>query len=327
MKIVLIGDGKIELQESEKLEIKEGYSIVKVDACGVCGSDIPRIFLNKAYHYPIIIGHEFSGHVIESLNKDLINKRCTIFPILGCMECDHCKNEEWANCTHYDYYGSRRDGGMQDYLLVKDTNIIPIPDNVTTLEAAMTEPCAVTLHAIKKAEIKKDEKVLIYGAGTIGSLASMWVKSFGATPYLVDIDKRKLDFMESLGYNRWNNEEVDVVIEASGAPISTINAINNVKTFGRIIFLGNAFSDCNIDTVTYSKILRKQLTIKGSWNSDFAYFNDDWNDSIEAISLKKIDPSKLITHKYNINHAQDMIDMLKERKEFTSKVMVIMNEE
>ena len=326
MKITLLGDSKFELNKSEQIELKEGYSIVKVIRCGVCGSDIPRMFNNKAYHYPIVVGHEFSGYIFDSYEKNNIGRRCVIFPIIPCMECEYCKKEQYANCVHYDYYGSRRDGGMQDYLLVKNENILFLPDNVTYEQAAMVEPCAVTLHGIKKANIKPGENVLIYGAGTIGDLCALWVKSMNANPFLFDIDEDKLSYMERLGYKRWNNEEVDVVLECTGASKCIIDSVLNIKSFGRIVFIGNASKDVNIDTTVYSKILRKQLSIYGSWNSDFASFSNDWVDTINSIGKKAIDPSVLITHKYNINDATIMFEMLQQHKEMFIKVMVMMNE-
>ncbi len=326
MKITLLGDSKFELTESTKIEMKDGHSIIKVTRCGVCGSDLPRMFDNKAYFYPIVVGHEFSGYIYDSFERKNIGKRCVIFPIIPCMECEYCKKEQYANCIHYDYYGSRRDGGMQDYLLVKNENILFLPDNVSYEQAAMVEPCAVTLHGIKKANIKPGENVLIYGAGTIGDLCAMWVKSMNANPFLFDIDEDKLSYMEKLGYKRWNKEDVDVVLECTGASKCIVDSILNVKSFGRIVLIGNSSKDVNIDTNVYSKILRKQLSIYGRWNSDYASYSNDWIDTIDAINRNIIDPSLLITHKYSISDAYKMIDMLKEHKEMFIKVMVKMNE-
>ena len=170
----------------------------RVKACGICGSDIPRIFSGKSYFYPIVLGHEFAGEVADSDDSALIGKRACVFPILPCGKCAFCEREEWANCVQYDYYGSRRDGGMQDYLLIKKENLIFLPDAVSDAAASMIEPTAVCLHAVKKADIQKGDTVTVYGAGTIGLLCAMWARAFGAKQvFISDIDQTRLSCISS----------------------------------------------------------------------------------------------------------------------------------
>ena len=127
MKCLINADGTRTIAESEELNAIDGYCVFDVKACGICGSDIPRVFAGTSYYYPIVLGHEFCGVVIDSKNKELIGKRACVFPILPCGECEFCKKEQWASCKHYDYYGSRRDGGMQSQLLMKENNLIFLP--------------------------------------------------------------------------------------------------------------------------------------------------------------------------------------------------------
>ena len=102
------------------------------------------------------------------------------------------------------------------------------------------------------------------------------------------------------------------------------SAIKEIKPFGKIIFLGNAHKDMNFSLDTYSQILRKQLTIKGSWNSDFKDTANDWKDAIDLISKGEICPEKLITHVYKLQDADKAFDMIKDKKETFNKVMVEM---
>jgi L-iditol 2-dehydrogenase len=322
MKITAYEDGKIAVLPSGKPTKKEGEVVVKVKASGICGSDGPRALGGKAYYYPIVVGHEFAG-IIEDNDSPLDGKRVCIFPILPCKECEFCKNEQYANCTNYDYYGSRRDGGMQDYLAVKEENLIFLPDGVSYEEGAMIEPTAVCLHGVKKLSIKSGDNVVIYGAGTIGLLCAMWCKDFGADNiYLVDIDEKKLDLAKSLGFKAYNGEKVSVAIEASGAGVCLNKAIESIDAFGRLLVIGNTSSDVTIKKENYAKILRKQLSLFGTWNSDFSSSVNDWQDSLTAINDKRINPSALITHRFLLEEGDKAFEVVRNR-EFYNKIMVV----
>ena len=321
MKLTIKSNGNYKVEQSKKTIINDGESLIHVKACGICGSDVPRVFSNKSYYYPIVLGHEFAGVVEESCDKDLIGKKVCVFPILYCGKCEYCAKEEYASCVGYDYYGSRRDGGMCDYIAVKNQNLVILPDGVSYEEGAMTEPTAVCLHAVKKANVKKGESVVIYGGGTIGLLSAMWARYFGAETYIVDIDQKKLDYAEKLGFKRYNGENIDVAIEASGAAACFNQAVLALSNFGRLVLVGNAFADLNVSKETYSKILRKQLVVFGSWNSDFKTEVNDWKDSLNAIARKDINPALLITHRIALKKGEKAFDIVKNR-EFYNKIMI-----
>lgn len=319
------GDGTFNVQDSPKLTATDGYCVFEVKASGICGSDIPRIFSNGAYHYPLVIGHEFAGIVKDSTDPELIGKRACIFPILPCGECEFCKKQQWANCTHYDYYGSRRDGGMQSELLMNENNLVFLPDNVSYEAGSMIEPTAVCLHAMKKANITADSSVLIYGAGTIGLLCAMWAKAFGAKKVqFSDPDDRRIDFAKNLGFDAYDGEQVDVVIEASGAPAALNDAIARCRAFGNIVLVGHSPKDVTLGHANFVQILRKQLTLFGSWNSDFTDGENDWKESVQAISDGKLDPEAIITHKVALADFGKAIDLIAGRTEFYNKITVVM---
>lgn len=323
MKLTVYENRAVHVEPSEYPTLGEGEVIVKIKACGVCGSDIPRVLHGKAYYYPIVVGHEFSGVVDSANDPALQGKRVCVFPILPCKKCAFCQKEQYANCVNYDYYGSRRDGGMQDYLAVKKENLVFLPDGVSYEAGAMIEPTAVCLHAVKKARIQAGESVLVYGAGTIGLLCASWARDFGAKAvYLVDIDERKLQMAETLGFARYNGEPVQVAIEASGAGVCLNQAIERVAPFGRVVIVGNASADMTVKKEFYAQILRKQLTFFGSWNSDFSTAVNDWTDSVRAVAEGRIEPEKLITHKFPLREGERAFAVAK-NKEFYNKIMVV----
>ena len=323
MKATVQKGGEIFIEQSDRPQKKAGEAIVRIKACGICGSDVPRVFADKSYYYPIVLGHEFSGVVEESEKPNLVGKRVAVFPLLPCKECEFCAKEQYANCVRYDYYGSRRDGGMQDWLSVKEENLVVLPDGVSYEAGAMAEPLAVCLHAVKKANIAEGESVVVYGAGTIGLLCGMWAKALGAKQaYFVDIDERKLLTAESLGFARFDGQEIEVAIEASGASACLNGCLQSVKAFGRVIIVGNASKDMCIDRANYSLILRKQLTLCGSWNSDFGSKVNDWKECLSAVAQGKIVPETLISHRFLLADTQKAFEVIK-NGEFYNKIMVV----
>ena len=325
MKFNLISNGNYKVEPTEKISIGEKENLIKVKACGVCGSDIPRVFDGKTYHYPLVIGHEFSGVIEDSYDKKKIGKKVCIFPIKPCFNCDSCKEQNYANCVCYDYYGSRCDGGMQDYVVCKDFNLIELPDNISYFSAAMVEPCAVCLHAVKKANLNSKSVLKVYGAGTIGLLCCMWARAKGVKEiYVFDVDAKKLELASALGFKTEGGVMPDVVIDASGAMPAVDSAIKEIKAFGELILLGNAHKDMCFSLQTYSQILRKQLTVKGSWNSDFKDFENDWKESIQAISKGLIEPERLITHVFKLEDCVKAFDMIKNKTQTFNKIMVEM---
>lgn len=325
MRCVIKNSGNIIIEESENHAAREGECIFEVKASGICGSDIPRAFSNGAYFYPIVVGHEFAGIVKDSVNRELVGKRACAFPILPCGKCKFCQAQQWSSCINYDYYGSRRDGGMQSELLLKESNLVFLPDNVSYEAGAMIEPMAVCLHAIKKANISDNSTVLVYGAGTIGLLSAMWAKAFGAkSVFVYDVDKSRLDFAEKLRFQVYLNESVDIVIEASGSDAALNDAIIACEAFGKIILIGHGKKDTCIRHDVFAKILRKQLILIGSWNSDFSTTANDWEESIQAIAAEVMNPEVLITHKIPLAKADEAFKICVDRNEFSNKVMVVM---
>ena len=144
MKAYVLHDiNKFDMEDVEVPVIKEDEVLVEVKAAGICGSDIPRIFVNGTYSYPLIPGHEFSGEVVKVFDEEseedqkLLGRRVGVFPLIPCMECPQCKERRFEMCQSYSYLGSRRDGGFAEYVAVPKKNLVPIPDNVSYEAAAM----------------------------------------------------------------------------------------------------------------------------------------------------------------------------------------------
>ena len=202
-------------EEAPIPECAEDEVLVEIKSCGVCGSDLPRVYTKGTYHFPTVIGHEFSGKVAHDPKGELDGKKVAVFPLLPCFKCESCKQGSYATCENDDYYGSRRDGGRSEYLAVQRWNILAMPEGLSYGEGAMCEPVSVGRHAVMKLDIKKGDKLLISGAGPIGIIAGQWAKSMGADKVcFFDIDQRKIDFAKSIGFYEYTDgEEITCVVE------------------------------------------------------------------------------------------------------------------
>ena len=324
MRCVVKENGKIDVESSAPIAAKEGFCSFEVKACGICGSDIPRALSNGAYFYPLVLGHEFAGVVKDSTNPDLIGTRACVFPILPCGECKFCQKQQWASCVKYDYYGSRCDGGMQSELLIRESNLVPLPDGVSYEAGAMIEPTAVCLHAVKKANITAESSVLIYGAGTIGLLSGMWARALGAGQvYFSDPDAGRRAMAEELGFAIHSDEPINTVIEASGAAAALNDAILKCEAYGRIVLVGHGSRDVTIDHACFVQILRRQLTLLGSWTADFTDTVNDWKESVHAIAEGKFPAEELITHRVPLEEGDRAFQIIANKKEIYNKIMVV----
>lgn len=303
--------------------------LVEVKACGICGSDIGRVYVKGTYHFPTVIGHEFSGKVIFDPKGELNDKKVAVFPLLPCFECESCKNGSYATCESYDYYGSRRDGGMTECIAIKRWNILLMPEGLSYDEGAMCEPVSVGRHAVMKLEIQPGDNLFISGAGPIGLIAGQWAKMMGAAQvYYTDIDERKLEFAESIGFAAYEEGvTIDCFIEGTGYSNALESCLKAVKPHGRGVLMGNPAGGIEMTQNTYWHILRKELKVLGTWNSSYNDAENDWRESLAAMADGRINVKPLITHKYPLSEVNTAFEMMKNRTEFYNKVILNMNQD
>jgi len=322
-----VNDLRYEPKAFEKTN--EHEVLIQIKSCGICGSDLDRVYKKGTYHFPTIIGHEFSGKVVYDPQNEFSDKRVVVFPLLPCFKCQNCKTENYATCENYDYYGSRRDGGMAEYINVNRWNLLALPDELSFDEGAMCEPVSVARHAVLKLNVQKGDNLLITGAGPIGLIAGQWAKSFGAdNVYYTDIDERKLNFANKLGFHKYEKGVlIDCALEGTGFSDALKICLEAVKPHARLVFMGNPNADIFLVQNTYWAILRKELKIFGTWNSSYNNMENDWKESLKAMSYGKIDVKPLITHKFLLSDCNKAFEMMKNKTEFYNKVIINMNTE
>lgn len=328
---VLHGINDLRIQDVTKPVPNQGEELIKVSACGICSSDIARITKNGTYYFPTIPGHEYAG-------KDERGKLFAVYPLLPCYQCEQCRRQQYQCCTNYNYTGSRCDGGFAEYVKVPRRNLILVPSGVSAQEAAMTEPAAVGMHAARKAEIKQGESVVIIGCGTIGLITAQIVRAMGASKiFLVDVSEERLDIARSMGFpNVYNSKKnlaetlgacADVVIEMVGLSVTYNLALDLAKGCGRVVWTGNIADDLVVPKQRVSSILRKELSILGTWNSTaIGSEPTDWQMVLQLQSQGKIKLTSLISHQILLDELPDMIQrMVKEKDLAGSKIIVNMD--
>ncbi len=343
---VLHGIENFQLEDIKEPVLKDDEVLVAVQAAGICGSDIPRIYHAGAHCYPLIPGHEFSGIVIKTgmhIDASWNGRRVGVFPLIPCGGCPVCVQAKYEMCRHYSYLGSRRNGGFAEYVAVPADNLLLLPDNISYEEAAMLEPMAVVVHAMRRMMSKTDERVLICGLGTIGMLLLLFLKEAGIqNVYVVgNKDVQKLAavraglsedrYCDSASENvkewimdRTGGVGVDVFYECVGKNETVSLAVDVAAPGGGICLLGNPHTNMILEKSVYWKILRNQLTITGTWNSSFLHKKeDDWHYAMEKVSQKRIMPTSLITHRISLEEIGRAVRMMDKKTEDYMKVMAI----
>jgi len=343
--LVLHAVGDLRYGEVPQPEPGAGEVLVRVAYCGVCGSDIPRIFSKGTYRFPLICGHEFAG-VVERCGKGVTGfapgDRVAVFPLIWCGQCAACEKGRYVQCESYDYLGSRRDGAFAEYVVAPARNLLRLPEGVSLQEGAMTEPAAVALHALRRAGgCQPGETVAIFGAGPIGLMVAQWARTMGASQVvLFDVVEEKLTLAKELGFAhtyhslRHTPEEVIVswtkgqgahlCIEAAGVPSALLQACTCARRGGRVVMLGNPSADVTFPAGLLSQLMRREVNLYGTWNSDYAVYSeeDDWHTALQAMALGHLDLLPLVTHRVPLSRAADTLRAMHDRQGFFCKVLI-----
>lgn len=311
---------------------------VRVAACGVCGSDIPRAFEGGAYHYPLVLGHEFSGVVDEDGATRKKGERVAVFPLIPRPGEKPFDTGDYAQTKRYDYYGSRRDGGMGEFVIVPERNLLPVPARVPLLHAACTEPAAVALHGVRKMRVQAGDDAAVFGAGPIGNLVAQWLKISGcARVFVVDVDARKLELVAALGcipinprtggdavkqiHDATGGEGVQRVVEAVGLPATFLQATQVAAAFGEVVFMGNIYGEFTIGEKDFSSILRRELTIYGTWNSKVVPMGtDDWSNVLKFMD-RGLEIAPMISDTPTLDEGPTIMASIHGRKAWHHKVI------
>jgi len=323
--VIVKSNSNVEIKNVEKPSVGPGDILVKMRACGICGSDVEKVF--GKYGQPSMrLGHEPAGIITQigsEVSNFVVGDRVFTHHHVACYsdDCHECSHGNETMCKKY-YESNLEPCGLADEYIVPEWNVkhggvIKIPENMSFEEAAMIEPLACCIRAWLKLipNSSNGDSVAILGIGPTGIMHAMLAKMYGFEKiFCLDLNEFRLDFakkLETITINSGNtnaleqiksetaNQGVDVVIVATSSLNALKDAVNFVRKGGTIVMFGVPSKGAIID-LDMSKIYSKGITITNSYAaSDF-----NTKEALEKISNKQINVSQLITHKYNLQECQ-----------------------
>ncbi len=320
--------------------LKPNQVEIKIAIGGICGTDLHYYkhggFGQIKLREPMILGHEISGFISKigsNVKKLSIGQLVSVSPSRPCNKCNFCLNGNQIQCMDMKFYGSAMpfphiQGAFREILIVEDYQCVSA-DGLSSEEAAMAEPLAVCLHAIKQAEKIFGQKVLITGSGPIGTLCVAAARRAGAEEIIVtDVSTNALTFSNSVGADKVINvlEEhdklknyqsnkgyFDIAIECSGSAQGISDAINCLKPKGTMIQLGLG-GDVLIPLVS---VTTKELNLKGSFR-----FHSEFELAVNMMKKKLINVNPLITHKLDFKSAKEAFELAMNNDKKSMKVQL-----
>ena len=340
MKAALVyGIDDIRYEETEDIAVKNSNDVkVKVKACGICQSDVPRVLAGTARYFPIILGHEFSG-IVEEVGEAVTNVKVgdhvAGIPLVPCLECEDCKKGDYALCKHYSFIGSRQSGAYAESVVVPATNVIPLDKNISFEAGALTETSTVALHAFKlvKFDKAKAKNVAILGFGTIGAFAVQWARILGAENIVVfGRNEERLQFSKELGATHTINtthpefikeameltggKGFDYLFETAGTPDTIKYCFKLAANKADVCMIGTPQKDVTFSWQEWELMNRKEFNLTGSWMSYSAPFpGAEWTETVEAMKNGSlIYDSRLLYKKYDLSEAKEAFACFKNEK-------------
>ena len=328
------GPGNLELKEIKDPKPKKDEVLIEVAAAGICGTDVHIKHDQTFYTPPVILGHEYSGKVVEvgSDVTEIVVGDSVVSPATAyCGKCYQCKTGHMNRCTSATKRilgTSRANGAFAKYLTVPEYIIHKVPKGVPMEEAALAEPTACVVHSvIDKSPIMPGDVVVVQGPGTMGLLAAQIAKAMGAGKVIVtgvSADQWRFDIAKMIGVdvtldvqqdqnplqtvlNETDGRGADVVIEASGACIACNQALDFVKVAGHVTLLGIRGRPLDIDL---DAIAIKELTMSGTWGT----LPSSWVTTLRLMESKKIDVAPLITHRISLDDWEKGFELMEKQQ-------------
>lgn len=330
--VVIHAEGNVRVEERPLPQLKTDADVlVKVVSSGLCGSDIPRIFAQGAHYYPITLGHEFSGYV-ESFGTAVTDLQpgdaVACVPLLPCFSCPQCQRGYFSLCKQYQFVGSRSEGGNAEYVVVKRDNLFRLPSDMPIDDGAFIEPITVGLHAFTLAQGCEGKNVVIVGAGTIGLLAMQCARELGAKSVTaIDINPEKLSLARELGATHaLNSREMSpadiqaaladsqfdqLILETAGTPQTVSLSVEIAGPRAQVALVGTLHKDLMLSAAVFGQILRKELTLLGSWmNYSAPWPGQEWETAANLLTEKRIQLAPLIAHQGDAHSFADAVKAL-----------------
>jgi len=335
--LVCIKPGQFEYKKSNQPIFEKGHSVLEIKRIGVCGTDLHAFEGTQPYfEYPRILGHELAAIIHETGSDSGFKKGepVTIIPYFNCGHCIACTQGKPNCCVHMQVCGVHVDGAMRNYLSVPDYSLVK-GEGLGFEELALIEPLAIGAHSIQRAAIRKDEYVLVIGAGPIGLGIMEFARIAGAKVIAADINPQRLSFckeklkishtINSLAENTserlkeiTNDDMPTVIIDATG----NLKAINSAFAYmahgARYILVGLQKENVSFSHPEFHK---REGELKSSRNAT----RDDFEHVMNCMKKGLVNPSTYITHSLSFGDVKDSFPSLLDPATGVIKAMIAMN--
>lgn len=307
--------------------------LVKMTAAGICGSDVGIYHgTNAAASYPRIIGHEMVGTIIETgkgVTHLKIGDRVIINQVTNCGHCYPCKKGRGNVCDNLKVRGVHIDGGFREYIAVPESDCYLLPDSISDIDAVMIEPTTIGIQACHRAELDKDDMLLIMGCGALGSSILKIARLYCNHIIVSDINDEKLMDAKKNGATYTINvlhedliEKVKEYTKGHGVTVSIDALCNNTSlptllnatgNAGRVITMGFSIAPIEINQFM---ITSKELDVRGS-----RLQNNMFKKAIELIKKGKLNLNGSCSHTFKITDAQKAFDFVDSKDSSIKKIV------
>src|SRR5436190_12122018 len=310
--------------------------LVRVGACGICGTDLHIIDGDSPLaRYPIIPGHEFAGEVV-AVGSDVaqrygkenitVGSRVAVEPNLYCGYCDSCRTGHDNLCLNYASLGVTTNGAVAQYVAVPVAKAYALPDNISFREGALIEPVSCAVHGMHILNPRSGDTFLIVGAGTMGLLLLQLAVRGGASRVaMVDVNAQRLALAEELGATRTYRDieraladeplGFNCVIDATGVPAVIENAFMVVKRGGKFMVFGVASNEARISLSPF-RIYNDEITIVGSMAILFSF-----QAALDLISSGVINTHAMLTEALPLQDFSRALDMVRKGQGVKTQIL------
>jgi len=316
------------LEEAPRPIPKPHEVLIKIESCGVCGSDM-HYYLDghigsQVLTRPTVLGHEYAGIVEEvgsAADASLLGRRVAVEPGIPCMQCEWCRTGHYNVCGRMFFPGGPGcDGAFADYIAVHAAFCFPVPEGMSAPIAAMIEPLAVAIHTVELADLKPGESAAVIGLGPIGLLTAMVLKFCGAgAVYGADLLPYRVEVAGAYGVDRafdargaatvgsimeaTSGRGVDVAFDCSNQGSGIADACRVTRPAGRCVLTG--ISGNEEDAVPVSVARRRELTFR--W---CRRFKNNFPTAIAMVAEGRLDIAPLITHSFPLAKTREAFEIV-----------------
>jgi D-arabinitol dehydrogenase (NADP+) len=311
---------EIEVREARDPEPAAGEVVVRVHACGICGTDRHIFEGELPSPYPFIGGHELVGEVTESgsgVQDVRVGDRVAVDPNIFCGSCFFCQRGQVNHCRRWTAIGVTRDGGFADYVVAPATNVYPIAD-MPYDTAAFIEPLACVVYGVQRLRAPVGANALVYGAGPIGLLMLQLLNRGGAsTVACVDLKQDKLDLARDLGARDTvlagpaADEELselsplgfDLVVDCTGVPAVVEHMPTHARENGKLLYFGVNPPAARVEISPY-EIYRKDLALYGSFAQRFTF-----RETVALLQSGVVEVRPLLSQRFPIEQFAEALEL------------------